>query len=254
MDEEQERILSEMLEGMPPNVRRAFEEAVDSSGMPREDFIEKLLEQVASKDEALTGEDEEFLRTMFVGDCPDCGGSRTFSGDEIEELDDPTVGYCDECGLLWCLECGMFITEGNICPHWDVCEECKEEKDEFGDCGIMPSECPFILEWQAQVVSERLAGSCAWCGGEIPEGDEVFGTGAKIREGIDFVQGTSAEGFFMEVTIAGRRVPTVVTGRDSEARKQGNDLMFMTCSVECAEELRIALERERDIIEKTQLN
>jgi hypothetical protein len=30
--------------------------------------------------------------------------------------------------------------------------------------------------------------------------------------------------------------------------------MFMTCSVECAEALRVALEHERDVIEKAQLN
>ncbi len=254
MNEEERKDLQEMLDGMPPNIKRAFDDAVDASGMSRDDFLEGLLGQMMSEDVPLSADEEQLLRAVFVGDCPDCGSSRTLSGDEIEQIDDPSVGYCEDCGLLWCLECGMYIEAGSDCPHWDVCEECPEEKDEFGDCGIMPSECPVILEWQAKVASDRVATVCAWCGNAIPEGDEVFGAGAKIREGIDLVQGSGREGFLMEVTIAGRRVPTIVTGKNSEARKQGNDLMFMTCSIKCAEELKAALERERDIIEKTQLN
>jgi hypothetical protein len=254
MEENERKILEEMLEEMPDDIKRAFQDAVDSSGMSRDVFLDGLMKQIASEESDLTDQDEDFLRAMFVGDCPDCGSSNTLSGDEVEQIDDPTVGYCDECGLLWCLECGMYIDAGAVCAHWDVCEECTEEKDEFGDCGIMPSECPRIIEWQARVAAERVTTVCSWCGGPIPEAGEVFGTGAKIREGIDFVQGEGTEGFFMEVTIAGRRVPTIVTGKDSEARKQGNDLLFMTCSMNCAEELRESLERERDIIEKTQLN
>lgn len=254
MDENEKKILEDMLEQMPPNIRRAFDDAVEASGIPRDDFVEGLLEQMASDEEELSPEDEEFLRSVFVGDCPDCGSAKTSCGDEIEQIDDPTVGYCEECGLLWCLECGMYIEAGSVCPHWDVCDACPEEKDEFGECGINPLECPVILEWQAKLATERVTSVCAWCKGAIPEGEEVFGTGAKIREGIDFVQGLGQEGFLMEVTIAGKRVPTIVTGRDSEARKQGNDLMFMTCSAECAEDLKEALEHERDIIEKTQMN
>ncbi|MHB8894239.1 MAG: hypothetical protein ACYC99_03555 [Candidatus Geothermincolia bacterium] len=254
MNEEEKKILEEMLEQMPPNIRQAFDDAAGASGMPRDDFIEGILEQIGEDDQPLSPEDEEFLRAVFVGDCPDCASGKTLSGDEIEQIDDPTVGYCEDCGLLWCLECGMYIDAGSVCGHWDVCDECPEEKDEFNECGLPPSECPTILEWHASVAAGRLKSVCAWCGGAMPEGNEVFGTGAKIREGIDFVQGSSPEGFLMEVTIAGRRVPTIVTGKDSEARRQGNDLMFMTCSVKCAEELKVALERERDIIEKTQLN
>jgi hypothetical protein len=254
LNEEEKKMLEEMIEQMPDNIRRAFEDAVSSSGMSREEFVDGLLEQLASEASPLSAEEEEILRPMVAPDCPDCGSKRTFSGDEIEQIDDPTVGYCEECGLLWCLECDLYIEAGKTCPHHEICDACPEEKDEFGDCGVLPADCPTILEWQSKLATERLTGTCAWCGGPIEEGSEIFGTGAKIREGIDFVQSSGQDGFLLEVTIAGRRVPTVVTGKDSEARKQGNDLMFMTCSMSCAEELKDALERERDIIEKTQLN
>ncbi len=254
MNDEEKRMLEEMVERMPENIRRAFEDAAGSSGMTRDAFMEGILDRFDAEGEELSPDEEEFLRAVFVGDCPDCGSAKTVSGDEIEQIDDPTVGYCEECGLLWCVECGMQIPAGSECGHWDVCEECGEEKDEFGDCGISPGECPFIMEWQAGVATDRITSACAWCGSAIPEGDEVFGAGARIREGIDFVRGSGREGFLMEVTIAGRRVPVIVTGRDSEARRQGNDLLFMTCTAACAEELKAALERERDIVEKIQLN
>jgi hypothetical protein len=252
MDDEEKRIFEEMFEQMPGDLKAAFESAVAASGKSKEEFVEGLWDEIAHEEPA--DDEDELLRSIFVGDCPECGSTKTFSGDEVEQIDDPTVGYCEDCGLLWCLECKLGLDAGTECGHWDVCEECSEEKDEFGDCGIMPAECPVVLEWQTKLAADRFTKVCAWCGGDIPEGDDVFGTGAKIREGIDFVQSASPNGFFMEVTIGGRRVPAVVTGKDSDARKAGNDLMFMTCSVECAEELRVALEHERDVIEKAQLN
>lgn len=252
MNEEEKLIFEEMYAQLPPEIKEAFDKAVASSGLTQEQFVEGLWDELRA--EGLGEGDWEIPGGGTVGECPECGSEHTVSGDEIEQIDDPTIAYCDDCGLLWCLECAMSVPPGGECGHWDVCAECTEEKDEFDDCGVEASECPFIVEWQSKVAAERFTGVCAWCGVKIPEGDEVFGTGAKIREGIDFVQPDSTEGFFMEVTIGGRRVPTVVTGTGSDARLQGNDLMFMTCSMRCAEELRDTLERERDIIEKAQLN
>jgi len=254
MDEQDKRIFEEMFEAMPDDLKAAFDSAVAASGVSKEQFVENLWSEVAADDAGLEGDEDDLLRSIFIGDCPECGSTHTLSGDEIEEIDDPTVALCEDCGLIWCLECGMTLAAAEECGHWHICEACDEEKDEYGDCGLMPADCPFVLDWQARAAADMLTGKCAWCGGEIPEGGEVFGTGARIREGIDFVQGGSEDGFFMEVTIDGRRVPTIVTGKDSDARKQGNDLMFMTCSLNCAEELKKALERERDIIEKIQLN
>jgi hypothetical protein len=254
VNEDDKKMFLEMFDRLPPDLKAAFESAVTASGMSREQFVEGLLSEIASEDVDLSLEDDEMLRSMFIGDCPECGSKSTVPGDEIEDVDDPTVACCRDCALAWCLECGMTLSLRDVCGHWAVCDDCSEEKDEYGDCGIMPADCPNIVEWQAKRTAESLSRTCAWCGSEIPESGEVFGTGAKIREGIDFVQAGGREGFFMEVTIAGRRVPAVVTGKDSDARRAGNDLMFMTCGLRCAEELKKALETEREVIEKAQLN
>lgn len=254
MNEDDKRIFRDMFDSLPPDLKQAFETAVQSSGLSREQFVEGLWNEIAAEENAIDIDEDDMLRSIFIGDCPECGSTKTLSGDEIEEIDDPSVAYCESCGLLWCLECGISLVAGTPCGHWQICDACSEEKDEFGDCGLMPADCPYVIEWQSKVAADTLSNVCAWCGKQIPDGNEVFGTGAKIREGIDFFQGGSTEGFFMEVTIAGRRVPTVVTGPESEARIQGNDLMFMTCSMQCAEELKSALEYERDVIEKAQLN
>lgn len=255
MNEEDKRVFGEMFESLPPDEKKAFEHAVKESGLSREQFIERLWDEVSDAEGSLDPDEEAFVDWILAGDCPDCGSSRTRPGDEIEEIDDATVARCERCGFLWCMECGMPVEAGAECGHWRICDECPEEKDEFRECGIPPEDCPYIVEWQAEIVARAHSSTCAWCGGDIPEGAEVFGTGARIREGIDLCHGSGArEGFLMEVTISGKRVPTIVTGLDSEAKKQGNDLMFMTCSLPCAEELKSALERERDVIEKAQLN
>jgi len=92
---------------------------------------------------------DEFLREIFVGDCPRCGSSNTHDctapdfeldlegkpmkiGSECSVarmLDDPCVGHCDDCDYLWCLECGSELSMDNpICGHYAICEECNVEE------------------------------------------------------------------------------------------------------------------------------
>jgi hypothetical protein len=90
--------------------------------------------------------------------------------------------------------------------------------------------------------------TCAWCNKNIPEGNEVFGLGAKLRLGINL---KNREGTIISLLLAtvNKNVPAIVTVTGSDAKKVGNDLLFMLCSQECGESLREVLQREIDIID-----
>jgi|GEM_PF-416088 hypothetical protein len=211
------------------------------------DYARDLLSRAASGEIS----ESEFLREVFVGDCPNCESRDTVDCDTVEGIEDITVGLCRDCGFTWCVECGVPVTRGEICPHWQVCEECEEEKDEYDECGIQPADCPFIVEWiQATSRIEVVQPGCAWCGADISDEEEVFAVGAKIKEGIDFVGERVASSGFLPVIVAGKVVPAVVTAPDSQAKLEGNDIMFMVCGEQCADALKKALEEEKDLIDR----
>jgi hypothetical protein len=78
----------------------------------------------------------------------------------------------------------------------------------------------------------------------IPEGDELFAYGVKANKKIDL---TGKEGEFVSLDLAlkDKTVIAIVTTQTSEARKQGFDLIFLTCGQACAEELQTALYMEK---------
>lgn len=202
-------------------------------------------------------DEEEFLRLTFVGDCPECGSENTCSCEAVEGIEDITVGLCRDCSLLWCLECGTALPDGGDCGHWVICERCEATKDEFGECGVDPLECQRIEQWMAAAESPTFeTGQCAWCGTSIAEGGEVYAVGAKIREGIDFVRlGERQENCpLMPVVVAGRTVPALITANGSQAKEDGNDLLIMVCSEDCALALKDALEQEKEFIDRASLN
>lgn len=259
MDQEEERLVRDMLDKLPDELREPMEEAARSDGLTLEEYVLRLLRGMEGQGllEAAASADvteEEFLRLIFVGDCPRCGSENTDSCDEAEGINDPTVALCGECGCVWCLECGSAVVSGETCGHWDICEACDEEKDELEECGIMPDECPKLLEWCAENYALACQSTCAWCEGEIPEAGEVFAVGATLRGGIEYASNESQTGFFMPVAIGGKLVPAIVTAPDSEAREHGNDLMFMTCSEVCACSLRDALCEQKELIDRAELN
>jgi hypothetical protein len=78
----------------------------------------------------------------------------------------------------------------------------------------------------------------------IPKDGDIFAFGVKSSGNIDL---SEKEGEFvsLDLTLEDRSVAAIVTTRSSEARKQGYDLIFLTCSQTCAEELKDALQAER---------
>jgi hypothetical protein len=84
---------------------------------------------------------------VLLGSCPHCGDKNTMDCSLVKDLNDITVGLCNTCGYLWCLECDAPFLTTVDCGHWQVCAGCTEEKDLTGYCGVVPSDCAHIKEW-----------------------------------------------------------------------------------------------------------
>jgi predicted RNA polymerase sigma factor len=97
-------------------------------------------------------------------------------------------------------------------------------------------------------ISEKLLRICTWCNREIPSESDAFGFGATASQKIDL---TEQEGKFvsLQLALSDKTVVALVPRADSSIRKDGFDLVFVTCSPDCAEELKRALELERDVLE-----
>ncbi|HZD58311.1 MAG TPA: hypothetical protein VE136_16385 [Anaerolineales bacterium] len=92
---------------------------------------------------------------------------------------------------------------------------------------------------------DTLLHTCAWCNQFIDSEDEVYGFGARASKGINL---KDKEGQFVSLMLAleNKTIFAMVPPQESPARQAGYDLMFITCSQSCAEELKEALESEKD--------
>jgi hypothetical protein len=96
------------------------------------------------------------------------------------------------------------------------------------------------------VPPEEALGRCAWCGKAIPDDTPVFGLGAKRRPGVDL---SAWQGHAVRIALVTqeRIVIAMVAGADSDASKEGKDVMFLLCSEPCASETKSVLEQEAKI-------
>ena len=186
---------------------------------------------------------EDLVSQIFVGECPQCLSSNTKDCEDVAEIEDITLGLCKDCGHIWCTECGRTVTKGSSCEHWKICERCTRKKDELGDCGIHPWECKKISTYEI-VEDEDAIDTCAWCNKRIAKNSEVFSLGAKARKGTDLkrYRGSSIR---LQLRHVDKIVPAMVPTPGSEARKAGNDVLFMLCSEQCAKQLKKALLKEK---------
>ena len=90
---------------------------------------------------------------------------------------------------------------------------------------------------------DRFQSTCGWCSQAIPPGSPVFGGGAKVRPGVDL---SSKAGQVLSLYLVGpdKTILAAVPGPDSDARRDGYDLVFLTCSEACGNHLRDALQGE----------
>ena len=86
----------------------------------------------------------------------------------------------------------------------------------------------------------------SWCGVKIDNGSEIFALGCKKNPEIDI---SKYEGKIMPVAIAplNKTIWALVPTEDSDARREGKDLMFVLCSQECGNQLKETLQQEKEL-------
>jgi hypothetical protein len=92
-------------------------------------------------------------------------------------------------------------------------------------------------------LAHRFETTCGWCGRRIPPDTEVYGGSGKARPGVDL---TAHAGQVLPLYLVGpdMTVLVAIAGLDSEARRDGYDFVYMTCSEGCARSLKTAFDGE----------
>ena len=96
------------------------------------------------------------------------------------------------------------------------------------------------------ISDEEALGKCAWCRNQISDDIEIFAFGAKIQPGAD-LSDYEGEAIQLMIVSEDRFVPMMVTSEGSEAKIDGNDVMFLVCSEKCGIKMKTALEREKSL-------
>jgi hypothetical protein len=99
---------------------------------------------------------------------------------------------------------------------------------------------------KGQSLQERFLSSCCACGKAIGPDQEVFAASARVRPGVDLSK-QQGQVIRLELLLPGRVVLAAVAGKDSQARQDGKDLLFMCCSARCAADMNAVLQDEIDI-------
>lgn len=93
--------------------------------------------------------------------------------------------------------------------------------------------------------NEVLINTCAWCLRHIADNEEHYGFGTRVNQSIN-IEDKEGQFITLELALQDRLLPALVPSRTSQARRDGFDLIFITCSAKCAQEIKAALELERE--------
>ncbi len=77
----------------------------------------------------------------------------------------------------------------------------------------------------------------------MDEDSEAFGLGAKIRSESD-ISDYEGKSVLLLIASEDKSVPMMVTEEGTDAKEDGNDVMFLLCSEKCSVQLKAALDRE----------
>jgi hypothetical protein len=93
---------------------------------------------------------------------------------------------------------------------------------------------------------------CAYCHRRIGDNCEVFGVKAKVKAAFSLA---NQQGHILDLDLLdGRTLYAIVPTRDSEAKQDGADMLFMVCSEKCGRDLKRDLEADKSLIEEVLLS
>jgi hypothetical protein len=234
-----------------------------------------------------------FLAEMWVGSCIHCGSELTMDLTEVEDLENPAVGLCKQCGGMWCIECYAPIVASDLeCGHYAICVECgecdvdsvlldespggaeKEREPDFDDddlfedeiACINPRDCELVRTWlikqgfskaedfeQDWEDMEDALFYCAWCNRELLPGDHICWSRLNLKPGFD-LRGEEGLIIPLHLPAANRTIPAIFTSLESPDRAREKRLVIMTCSDECSHDLKEAFRLEQDISDRFNIN
>ena len=92
--------------------------------------------------------------------------------------------------------------------------------------------------------------TCAWCNKKLAGDAEVFALNAKIKADY-FSRAKRQEGQIVQFHLytMDRDVPAIISTADSQAKRDGTDLLFPTCSMSCGKALAKALRDDKNIVD-----
>lgn len=96
------------------------------------------------------------------------------------------------------------------------------------------------------ISDEEGLSKCAWCHKHISDDVEVFGSGATLTQDMDL---SEYEGYCIQIHLVSEEKPIymMVTAEGSDAKKDGNDAMFLFCSEACGQKLKDVLDKEMSL-------
>ena len=87
---------------------------------------------------------------------------------------------------------------------------------------------------------------CSWCGNVIQEDEDYFGFGARASREVE-LEDKAGQFVSLNLSLLEKTVVALVPSDLGAPELEGHDLVFITCSEDCAISLKEALDLERDV-------
>jgi hypothetical protein len=93
------------------------------------------------------------------------------------------------------------------------------------------------------IPDDEALSHCACCQDQITEETEVFSLGVVFKPDLDL---SEYESHCIEIDLVSQEQPVhmMVTARQSDAKNEGKDGLFLLCSETCAKTFKVTLETE----------
>lgn len=93
---------------------------------------------------------------------------------------------------------------------------------------------------------KQVLTTCSWCGFKIGNDGPIYSIGCKKRPEID-ISKYENKVMPVKITTLGKTIWSIVPSADSDGRRAGNDFFFTLCSEDCGDQLKEALDLEKEI-------